>query len=98
MIFSLFQFAGFSADSLAERITDCQARVLVTADGAWRGEKLLVLKTICDQAMAKASQKGHNIESCIVVSHLDRVSSPKGQQYGRNKVTCLLYIEQRHSF
>lgn len=82
----LFQFAGFSADSLAERMRDCEARVLVTADGAWRGEKLLQLKAICDQAMKKCSQKQHNIETCIVVSHLERVSSPSGQQYGRNKV------------
>lgn len=86
------QFAGFSAESLAERIRDCEARVLITADGAWRGEKLLKLKAICDQAMAICSQKGHNIETCVVVSHLERVSSPTGQIYGRNKVNNLHFI------
>ncbi|XP_056632408.1 acetyl-coenzyme A synthetase [Diorhabda carinulata] len=78
-------FAGFSADSFAERILDCEARVLVTADGAWRGEKLLHLKAICDQAMIKCSQKGHNVESCVVVAHLGRVTSPQGSVYNSNK-------------
>lgn len=53
---------------------DCQAKILLTADGAWRGEKPLHLKSICDEAMDKASAMGHNIEKCIVVSHLNRVT------------------------
>ncbi|KAI4470965.1 acetyl-coenzyme a synthetase [Holotrichia oblita] len=69
-------FAGFSADSFSERISDCEAKVLVTADGVWRGEKFLGLKTICDQAMDKCARNGHNIECCIVVSHLCRVTTP----------------------
>lgn len=79
-------FAGFSADSFAERILDCEARVLVTTDGVWRGEKLLSLKSICDQAMNRCSLKGHNVETCIVVSHLERVTSPTGVQPNRNKI------------
>ncbi|XP_066249868.1 acetyl-coenzyme A synthetase [Euwallacea similis] len=71
-------FAGFSSDSFAERILDCEARFIVTADGVWRGEKLLHLKSICDQAMTKCANEGHNVETCVVVSHLERVSSPKG--------------------
>ncbi|XP_013189383.1 acetyl-coenzyme A synthetase [Amyelois transitella] len=68
-------FAGFSSDSLAERMSDCKAKVLVTADGGWRGEKLLVLKNICDEAIQKAKTKhNHTIKSCIIVSHLDRVT------------------------
>ncbi|KAJ8928991.1 hypothetical protein NQ314_018348, partial [Rhamnusium bicolor] len=72
-------FAGFSADTFAERILDCQARVLVTVDGVWRGEKLLQLKTICDQAMARCAQKGHNVETCIVVAHLGRTPMIDGR-------------------
>nr|CAD7429558.1 unnamed protein product [Timema monikensis] len=41
-------FAGFSAESLGERMCDCKCKVLVTADGVWRGSKLLHLKEICD--------------------------------------------------
>ncbi|XP_045458046.1 acetyl-coenzyme A synthetase [Melitaea cinxia] len=68
-------FAGFSSDSLAERVSDCKAKVLVTADGAWRGEKLLVLKKICDEALQKAKVKyNHTVKMCIVVSHLNRVT------------------------
>ncbi|KAF2906076.1 hypothetical protein ILUMI_00103 [Ignelater luminosus] len=80
-------FAGFSSDSFSERIMDCQARVLVTADGVWRGEKHLALKSICDQAMDKCAKNGHNVEHCIVVSHLGRVTSPTGvQQNQSNKI------------
>lgn len=53
---------------------DCQAKVLLTADGAWRGEKLLNLKSICDEALDKAKQMGHEVKRCIVVSHLNRVT------------------------
>ncbi|VVC86221.1 unnamed protein product [Leptidea sinapis] len=68
-------FAGFSSDSLAERMSDCKAKILVTADGAWRGEKLLILKNTCDEAMEKARTKlNHTVEKCIVVAHLDRVT------------------------
>ncbi|XP_045542019.1 acetyl-coenzyme A synthetase [Papilio machaon] len=68
-------FAGFSSDSLAERMSDCKAKVLVTSDGAWRGEKLLELKKICDEALDKAKNiHKHNVAKCVVVSHLARVT------------------------
>lgn len=68
-------FAGFSSDSLAERMSDCRAKVLVTSDGVWRGEKLLVLKKMCDEALEKAETKhSHKVGMCIVVSHLSRVT------------------------
>ncbi|XP_070499766.1 acetyl-coenzyme A synthetase [Chironomus tepperi] len=70
-------FAGFSSDSLAERMKDCQAKVLITSDGAWRGEKLLHLKDICDHALEKAEELGHHVETCIVVKHIHRVTAPK---------------------
>lgn len=60
---------------MAERILDSKAKVLITADGVWRGEKLLYLKNICDEAMDKVKQHDHAIESCIVVSHLRRLTS-----------------------
>jgi acetyl-CoA synthetase len=44
-------FAGFSAQSLAERIQDCDARLLITNDGLQRGTKLVPLKDISDEAV-----------------------------------------------
>ncbi|XP_014216441.1 acetyl-coenzyme A synthetase isoform X1 [Copidosoma floridanum] len=71
-------FAGYSADSLAERMSDSKAKLLITADGVWRGEKLLLLKSICDEALEKVKSHGHEVECCVVVSHLRRLSSPQG--------------------
>lgn len=68
-------FAGFSSDALAERMSDCKAKVLVTADGAWRGNKLLNLKSTCDDALEKAKTKfNHTVQMCIVVPHLERAT------------------------
>lgn len=46
-------FGGFSADSLAERATESQAKVIVTADGGWRRGSVVGLKKITDQAFAE---------------------------------------------
>lgn len=70
-------FAGFSSDSLAERMHDCKAKMLITADGAWRGEKPLFLKALCDVALDKCEELGHRVDKCVVVSHLKRVTPCK---------------------
>ncbi|KAJ1200390.1 hypothetical protein NDU88_004214 [Pleurodeles waltl] len=65
-------FAGFSSESLCERILDSQCAVLITADGALRGEKVINLKEIADEAMAKAKEKAQfDLKDCIVVRHID---------------------------
>nr|XP_012144047.1 PREDICTED: acetyl-coenzyme A synthetase isoform X2 [Megachile rotundata] len=71
-------FAGYSSDSLAERILGSKAKVLITTDGVWRGEKLLLLKAICDEALNKVKKNGHEVEHCVVVAHLRRLTSPQG--------------------
>lgn len=68
-------FAGFSSDSLAERMLDCKAKVLLTADCVWRGDKLLCLKEICDAGMERSAKLGHSVDACIVVRHIRRLSS-----------------------
>ncbi|MEA3082244.1 MAG: acetyl-CoA synthetase, partial [Sphingomonadales bacterium] len=45
-------FGGFTAQSLKDRINDAQARVLITADGAWRRGAVVALKDIADEALA----------------------------------------------
>jgi acetyl-CoA synthetase len=46
-------FGGFSAKSLHERITDAQACALITADAQLRGGKVMPLKPVVDEALAK---------------------------------------------
>ena len=47
-------FAGFSPDSLAQRITDCQSTIVITADEGLRGGKKVPLKANVDVAVAKS--------------------------------------------
>jgi acetyl-CoA synthetase len=56
-------YGGFSVEALAERIEDAQSRVLVTADGGWLRGKVVPLKEIADEAMARQP----TIETCVVV-------------------------------
>ncbi len=44
-------FAGFSSRALADRISDADAKIVITADGFFRGEKNVALKDIADEAL-----------------------------------------------
>lgn len=54
-------FAGFSPKSVAQRLADCGAKLLVTADEQRRGGKRLTLKANADEAMAAAPCVRHAI-------------------------------------
>ena len=56
-------FGGFSAEALSERINDCGAKVLITADGGYRRGKEVALKPHADEALADTP----TIEGAIVV-------------------------------
>jgi len=56
-------FSGFSAEALADRINDAGAKVVVTADGAYRRGKTVTLKDTADRAL----QITPNVEHMIVV-------------------------------
>jgi acetyl-CoA synthetase len=58
-------FGGFSPESLANRITDCDSRVIVTADEGLRGGKKIPLKLNVDEAL----QHAPGVETVIVVRH-----------------------------
>jgi len=66
-------FGGFSADSLADRINDCQGTVLITADGGYRRGKVVPLKHAADEALKTCP----TIEKNIVVRHVgERPETP----------------------
>ncbi len=48
-------FAGFSAQSLADRINDCKASVVLTSDGNFRGAKAIEVKTVVDEALEQCT-------------------------------------------
>ncbi|XP_059836685.1 acetyl-coenzyme A synthetase, cytoplasmic-like isoform X2 [Hypanus sabinus] len=62
-------FAGFSSESLCERILDSRCTFLVTADGFYRGDKLINLKQVVDEALRKCRERDFHVRKCIVVKH-----------------------------
>ena len=54
-------FGGFSADSLRDRINDAEAKVLITADGAWRRGQVVPLKANADEAVKECPSIEHVI-------------------------------------
>jgi acetyl-CoA synthetase len=55
-------FAGFSSNALADRINDCQAKMVLTSDGNFRGAKSIPVKAVVDEALEKTK----TIENVIV--------------------------------
>ncbi|HTB52772.1 MAG TPA: acetate--CoA ligase [Ferruginibacter sp.] len=48
-------FGGFSAQSIADRIQDAQCSLVITADGGYRGNKEIQLKSVIDEALTQSS-------------------------------------------
>ena len=71
-------FGGFSAHSLRDRIRDASARMVITADGGWRGGKSVELKSAVDTALADGCR---TIEKVIVFR---RTGEPVTMQEGRD--------------
>lgn len=57
-------FGGFSAQSISDRIQDAQCNIVVTADGAYRGNKNIPLKSVIDDALITCP----SIEKVIVLT------------------------------
>ena len=55
-------FAGFSSSALADRINDCQAKMVLTSDGNFRGAKNIAVKAVVDEAL----EKTNSVEKVIV--------------------------------
>jgi len=60
-------FAGFSATALATRINDSDCKMIITSDGAFRGNKTIDLKGIVDEALDRCTC----VESVLVVKRIN---------------------------
>ena len=72
-------FGGFSYDSLRERINDCKAKVLITADGGWRRGGVVPLKKAADEALKDTP----SIQKVVVVQRIGE-KAPVTMQQGRD--------------
>lgn len=71
-------FAGFSASAVASRVNDCGAKMVITSDGSYRGNKVLDLKSIVDEAIEKCE----TVEHVLVVKRTNNdVKMKEGRDY-----------------
>ena len=71
-------FAGFSASAVAARINDCEAKMVITSDGGFRGEKTIDLKGIIDESLTSCP----SVEKVLVVK---RTNSEIAMKDGRDQ-------------
>jgi acetyl-CoA synthetase len=69
-------FGGFSPESIAGRINDCDSRIVITADEGRRGGKTIPLKKNVDEALAKASA----VTTVLVVKNTGADVAMKGSR------------------
>ncbi len=71
-------FGGFSSDAIRDRIQDSTCKVLITADGSYRGTKEVRLKDIADAALAQVDC----VDACITFKNTGNdVSMPESGHY-----------------
>ena len=70
-------FGGFSSESIKDRINDCQAKLVITADGGWRRGKVIELKASVDKALDFTP----TVQTVIVVK---RCGNPVNMKEGRD--------------
>lgn len=71
-------FGGFSAEALSDRIRDCGAKMLICADGYYRGGRIIRSKDNADAALEHCPE----VEDLIVVKRADiKVAIKKGRDY-----------------
>ncbi len=70
-------FGGFSAQSIADRVIDAQSEFIITADGAFRGQKDIPLKSVIDDALLGI----HFVKKVIVYT---RTHTPVSMIKGRD--------------
>ncbi len=81
-------FGGFSSEAIKDRVNDCQARVVITADGGWRRGKIVELKANVDRALQSGTP---SVERVIV---LKRTGQDVPMEPGRDRWWHELVAEQ----
>ncbi|WP_200763709.1 acetate--CoA ligase [Nitrosophilus alvini] len=77
-------FGGFSAEALRDRIIDAKAKLVITADGAYRRGKPYLLKPVVDVALAKDCE---SIEAVLVVRrNNEEIKWHEGRDYDYNEL------------
>ena len=81
-------FAGFSSNALSTRILDCKSNFVITADGSFRGSKVIDLKSIVDNALIAIKTV-----KCVLV--VKRINSNITMLNGRDKYLQPLLYEAK---
>lgn len=71
-------FAGFSSSAVAARINDCECKMVITSDGAYRGNKSIDIKSIVDDALKSCP----TVEKVLVAK---RTNTAVNMQEGRDQ-------------
>ena len=71
-------FAGFSSSAVTTRINDCECKMVITSDGGFRGDKIIPLKSIIDEALEKCP----TVEKVLVVKRTNtEVTMKSGRDF-----------------
>ena len=71
-------FAGFSSSAVTTRINDCECKMVITSDGGFRGDKVIQLKSIIDEALEKCP----TVEKVLVVKRTNtEVTMKSGRDF-----------------
>lgn len=77
-------FAGFSSQAIADRASDCQAKMIITSDGGYRKGKIVPLKQNVDDAFNHKDENGNHLCNCIdhvlVIKRTDEKVSMKQER------------------
>jgi len=77
-------FGGFSAEALKDRVIDAEAKLVVTADGAFRKGKPYMLKPIVDKALENGCECVNNV--CIIERNGEDIEWKAGRDYSYNEL------------
>ncbi len=82
-------FGGFSANALADRIADCGAKMVITADMGKRGGRVIPLKINVDEALEFKGTE--SVESVVIVKNTNNdISRIEGRDYCYSEITAVV--------